>query len=803
MIISTAPKRTSRRWLPQEITWEQLCTRLSRPIRTGETVAEYRRMSPDDRSERKDQGGFVGGTIVGGARVRGSCRDRWLITLDADRAHADDWEAYTSLSDAACCIYSTHSHTPDEPRLRWVLPLSRAITPEEYGAVSRALAYRIGIEAMDVSTYQPERLMYWPSCPSDGDFIFRRQDGAPIDPDRLLSDVYHGDWQNTALWPISSREQAVVRHEAVKAGDPTEKRGVIGLFCRTWDVERAIAAFLPEVYIPAGEGRYTYAGGTSAAGAVVYGDGSYLYSHHEHDPAGGRLCNAFDLVRIHKFGAQDEGKTAEEPSRLPSYRAMMDWATSLPEIRAAAAQERMSDFSDMAGPGPAAEDAAPDPEDWKKLLTLKPKTAELEETRGNVLLVLRNDPDMAGVIGYNEFADRVVYRKAPPWRPGLRVPPDGVEWGDADGAQLRVWLEQRWGLANRANSDDALAVVAIENVFHPVRDYLNALKWDGVPRVDEMLIRWMGAEDTEYVRAVTRKWMAAAVARVMRPGVKFDCLLMLIGPQGIGKSTLAQQLSRGYFNDSIQRIDDKSAYEGLRGVWIVELAELNAVKKSEVESIKTFFSKSEDKYRAAYARYSGTYQRQCVFFATTNDVETLRDRTGNRRFWPVQVGGGSSHFGLRGFAAEVDQLWAESVQIWRGGETLWLDDPRLAAQSAAQSDRFRVQDELVGEIEEYLDTPLPDNWEDMDRRQRRDYIQGNSIVDASVCTRLRTEISIVELRNEMTTTGDLGRTNDGFCRHVANILNTLPGWEKAPRKKRIAGYGPQYYYFRAIAPELQ
>lgn len=820
MKIATAGSRTSRRWKTIDVSWDWLLERLRTPKRTGETMREYRSMSRDEQSARKDVGGFVGGALSGGRRTAAAVTERWLVTLDADAASPGDWENFTALWDCRACLYSTHSHTPEAPRLRWVIPLRRAVTPEEYPAVARKVAEWIDIEQMDPTTYQPERLMYWPSCPEDGEYVFREQDGPVLDPDSVLAEYGAGGaWRDASLWPISEKETTVVLREARRQGDPETKPGIVGKFCRAFDIDAAIERFLPGVYtpceLPSGQPRYTYVAGSSSGGAVVYEDGKFLYSHHATDPAGGMLCNAFDLVRVHKFGEMDADCQQQEITRRPSYQAMCAFVTGDEACRRAFLAEHLAeadaDFADMgelAGrdkPGvaqagtpeqtaagthaPAQEQTTDDT--WLAELGVNRKTGEADSTITNAALILRNDPRLRGAFAINQFSMRPVVRRDLPWRRAK----DGDLWEDADDANLLLYMEQTWRLVGENKIRNAWTVVANENAYHPVREYLDGLCWDGTERLDTLLVRYMGAEDTPYTRAVTRKWMTAAVKRMYQPGCKFDAMLVLVGAQGIGKSRLAAILSRGWFTDSLTCMDGKEAYEAIRGSWIIEVAELAAARRSEQEAQKKFISSQVDTYRPAYGRNVVSLPRQCVFYGSTNDMEPLKDDTGARRYWPVLCAGVNhgQHIGLE---EEVDQLWAEAVVRYRAGETLWLDDRAVAEEAQAAQEMMTVQDTALGELMEYLDTPLPDNWESRTPEERRAYIWGDTLDDHAAATRLRTCVSAVEVRVELLGEPRVTFKRDPVSAGILSALNRAPGWTKGKKRIRIRGYGAQWVYYR-------
>ena len=823
------------KWKPIDYTWQDFLSKLNSPARTGETVAEYKRMPKAEKAMVKDVGGFVAGELLNGKRSNRTVRCRSMVTLDADKAYPGQWEDVTLLVEYRMAMYSTHSHTPDEPRLRFIVPLDRDVSADEYSAIARKLAADIGIETMDRTTYEPARLMYWPSCPSDGEYLFRHQDGPVVCADEIL-ESYGPDeaWRDTTLWPCSADEADIVRHEIKDLGDPREKPGLVGAFCRTYDVEEAIAEFLPDVYekceTHSREPRYTYTGGSTYGGVSVYNDGLYLFSRHDTDPAGGGVhCqNAFDMVCIHKFGHLDKGNLSPDVTRRASYKAMCEWASGLDTVKRLLADERIAsareDFADLAEMqfGDAGADGEFDPllddiededilgevEDddgeWKQQLDYHPKTGELEATAANVLLIMRNDPLLRGAFGYNELLERVVFLKPTPWHRKVENKRDGDPWIDWDSANLRVYMERVWGLKNRADIQDAFAVIQEENKFNPLQDYLKGLTWDGTERLDTLLIRYLRAEDCEYVRAVTRKWFTAAVARAMQPGRKFDNMLVLVGDQGVGKSTLVQIMSKGRFSDSITDLKGKGAYEQLRGAWLIEFGELASMKRAEIETVKNFVSKTEDSYRPAYGEFTRTYKRMCVFFGTTNELEFLKDRTGARRFWPVQVrakladvvaAGGA----LLGLEEEVDQLWAEAVVRWKAGEKLWLADAAVNEAAAEVQDRFSVQDELAGMITEYLDTRLPDTWDTLSVEDRVAFIQGRSPLELGQCTKRRDVVCISEIRCELCGE-DRAKSggSDILSRRIANIMNNMPGWENTGKRVRLPGYGQQRVYHRNV-----
>lgn len=797
VIISIGKSRRDTKWRNTDTTWESLVSKLGAVYRTRETVREYRAMSKEEQGKVKDIGGFVGGRVDGGHRKNENVVDRCLVTLDADNAYPDMWDDLELTWDGELVCYSTHSHAPDKPRLRFVIPLSRTVTPEEYPAVARKLAQKIGIETMDPSTYEPARLMYFPSCPSDGEFFFRHAEGEWINPDDVLAEYGLGDaWKDTTLWPIAKGEQEVRVKEAKHQGEPSEKPGVVGLFCRAYDIETAMDELIPGVYESAGENRFTYVAGSTAAGAVMYDD-KFLYSHHGTDPCGGKLVNAFDMVRIHKFGELDSDLDDTNMTERPSYKKMCEFATGLGRVKKQLSEEQSEMLDDLS----VGLDEA-NPSDWVNELELNTKTGKAKPTRKNIRLILENDPRLEGCLRFNEFVQAPVRLRETPWMPDAKLPPgaeiSGVLWQDEDDAGLREFFEAQWGIDNTGKMQDAVCLASRRQSFHPVRDYLDSCwkGWDGKPRVDNLLIDHMGAVgDVNYIRAVTRTWMIGAVKRIYEPGCQFDNMLVLTGPQGAGKSRLGRILSRGWFTDSLTKMDNsKDSYEGLEGSWIVEVAELAAAKRANMESIKNFITKERDKYRKAYGRRPGEYPRQCVFYGTTNDDEFLRDVTGARRFWPVEVQK-KDRGRLRGLTDwTVAQLWGEAVAAYKNGELCMLSDDMEAVAEDEQA-RYAVQDQTPGEVEMYLDTPLPANWYEMSKEDRRGFFAGYSLIPKEKCTLVRDRVSIAEIRWELYGEGkSKSRGYDTISGDVGKALRLL-GWKRGTQR-RLAEYGRQITYYR-------
>lgn len=789
MKIAFGMSRLDKKWKNREISWEDFLARVRQPIRTTETVEEYRKLKKGQQDAVKDVGGFVAGHLRNGRRKNGNVLCRSMLTLDMDYGKPDVWEQITMLESWQCCVYSTHKHTPVAPRLRLIIPLAREVSEDEYPALGRMVAKEIGIDLFDDTTYEPCRLMYWPSTPSNGEFVYHEQPGELLNPDAYLS--RYADWKDASTWPVSSRQSEALRKSALHQADPLCKPGVVGAFCRAYSVEAAIDTFLQQVYAPSAmNGRYDYIPADSSAGVVIYED-KFAYSHHATDPAHGKLLNAFDLVRLHLYRDLDEhSKEDASPTKLPSYRAMCELALKDEQVREVLAEERATqaqrDFAET--------------ENWQAQLELE-RDGTIKDTLSNISMILRNDPQLQGIV-FNQFKCLLDVIDDLPWQ---QVKPG---FSDTDLACAKLYFERAYGLWSPTKFRDALlAVASAERLYHPVKEYLGGLIWDGKPRLDTLLINYLGADDTPYVRAVTRKTLVAAVARIYQPGIKFDSILVLNGPQGIGKSTLIARLGMQWYSDSLSIADmkDKTAPEKLQGYWLLEISELAGMKKVDVETVKSFISRTDDKYRQSYGIAVESHPRSCVIVGTTNsDGGFLRDITGNRRFWPVRVTGSGRQRPWQ--LTEVDQVWAEAIEYFNNGEELYLE-AEVASEAYAQQRDAMETDDREGIVLDYLERLLPEDWDKYDLYQRRNYLNGSDFgTPQAQGTVRRSRVCAMEIWCEC-----FGKAREALKKsdsyEIESILYKLGGWKRydanTTGKLRIPGYGIQKGYVRVAEPAIE
>lgn len=804
--ITTGNSRKDLNWKQQTLLVSELYERLSHVSRGTETLQEYTAMKKTQQDALKDVGGFVGGSLNGPRRKAAGMTGRDLVTLDFDNVpgwKTDDIVGKVELLGCSYCVYSTRKHTAAKPRLRVVIPLDQTVTPEEYEPVARRIAAHIGIDMADPTTFEACRLMYWPSCCKDSEFVFKTKD-APLVSAQFLLDTYV-DWRDITSWPQTPGAAATYKRLAMKQGDPTQKPGIVGVFCRTYDITSAIDTFLPGIYdeVEGMSDRYTYLNGSTTGGAVLYENGQFLFSHHATDPCGGKLVNAFDLVRLHKFGELDENCDAGTPvNRLPSYAEMNKLALADKQVSRTMSVERQAqvaeDFQSVAAGSVSQGQNAEADEEWAAKLK-RDQNGRVLGTINNVLIILDGDTRLKGRFALNKFTYRGEVLAQLPWEAAITEAGKRRMWSDTDSNGLYWYLETAWGITQRGAIDAALDLHAALHAFNDVQDYLNRLEWDGTKRLDTLFIDYLGAEDTEYNRAVCRKTFTAAVARAMNPGCKFDTMLILAGPQGIGKSTLLDRMSRGWFNDSIRSFEGKDASELLQGVWLVEIAELDAFRRTEVSRIKQFITQRVDRYRAAYARNVREMPRCCVFFGTTNTLEFLTDTTGNRRFWPVDVGKTRPAKKVwKDLTPEVvDQLWAEAKMRWAMAESLVLEE-KMEQEATAQQELHREASYKEGLIRDFLAKQVPDNWSQWPLDRRRDYWAGTvQSLDGGTPTLVdRDRVSAIEIWCELFN-GHPRELSSLESRLIRMILASFEEWEvvgNAP--SRNGPYGLQRCFWR-------
>lgn len=781
--ISAGASRRAVKWTPQVLTLSELYERLRIPSRGTQTLTEYIALKKSQQDNLKDVGGFVGGTLKSERRKADAVAGRDLLTLDLDNIPAGATEdILRRVEGLGCgyCVYSTRKHAPEAPRLRVLLGLDRTVSADEYEPIARRMAAYIGIELADPSTFEASRLMYWPSCCSDSDYVFHCEDKPLLSADGILAQ--YTDWRNIAEWPQVPGAQQKQQRRVKQQTDPTQKNGVVGAFCRAFNIYRAMDELLPGVYesVDNMPDRYTYAGGSTTGGAVVYDDGAFLYSHHATDPASGKLVNAFDLVRLHKFASLDEDasiKPDTPTNRLPSFTAMCEFACEKQDVAALMAKERYeqatAEFDGIAA------DNSDEAANWMQKLKTSAQTGQPAKTMDNVWIILENDPLLKGKFALNEFANRGEIFGGLPWskRKARRF------WEDNDNQGVYWYLEKAYQITGKDKIDGALSLHSARHSFNEIKDYLSGLQWDGVPRLDMLFVDYLGAPDVPYTHAVTRKAFVAAVARAMTPGIKFDTMTVISGKQGIGKSTLLRKMGKDWFTDSIRTFEGKEPSELVQGVWIAEIGELDALRRTDVNRVKQFLSQQVDRFRAAYGRHVKDCPRCCVFFGTSNTREYLQDKTGNRRFWPIDAGVVPPRKSVFcDLDEEVDQLWAEAVVRWRLGEPLYLSG-EIEQSALQEQEEHRERSPQEGVIREFLEQNVPSDWTKWDLPRRMAFWNGTAQSDTELVERDR--VCALEIWCEALGQ-DFRYIRNSDAAEINSVIAIVDGWEKM---KKTAKFG--------------
>lgn len=737
------------------------------PVKTNETIKAYELASADERADIKDVGGYVLGDFQNNTRKGSNLLGRSAVALDMDFAPKDWARLLEEKLKWAYLAHTTHSHTIERPRVRVIIFLSCPVTPKQYEKLALMFMEVIGIKYFDKTTTEPARLMFWPSVSADGPYSCMKDFNLPLytPSERLDASNTPEDYNHNLGKEILSKQ----------AEDPTKKAGIIGAFCRLYPIEKAIDELVSDYYEDGTiANRYTYILSSTSNGAVVY-DGKWLYSHHETDPCNGRLVNSWDLVRLHKFGALDVDFVGED-MKSPSQSAMLDFAERLPGVKGEMIKSKVEGFGAVDGGEPFA------PGDW--LDRLKTKKGKVLPSFQNVLLIIENDDNLSGVVSFNTFSCVKVQTKSFEHYP-LTDTENGTPWGDGLDLLIRHYIESRYGVEVALQRVcEALDTVAQQNRFNPLTAWLSGLEWDGVARVNNLFCSYLGAEDSPLNKALARKWLCGAVARAYNPGCQFDYVPILCGAQGIGKSRFIEALARGYSSDNLSHFDGNQAVEAVLGKWILEVPELQAFNKSQIEQIKAFITRSTDRTRLAYARSVQSYPRQCVLIGTTNSAEFLLDETGNRRFWPIDCN--AEKVDVEKLKKEVGQIWAEAVIMYNKGEQLYLEEELIPDVLRAQKSKM-VSDPWEGEIEAWLSKPIPSNYYEIDQGQ---------VIPCSESIE-RAEVCVTDVWQNCLGQ-DIGRLTKRDSNRLGRVLSALQGWSKGSITKRLGKrFGVQKVWVRS------
>lgn len=800
MDIYLANSRKETNWKSGNIDFLSLAEKLKVPERTSETYNEFQNFSKETQDEIKDVGGYFLGKLRNGKRRKDSVISRSGIYLDIDFI-PNEKEMNSIINRIRSLgyryiIHSTKKHSLTSPRLRVIFELDEAVNPEAYEFIAYSLCEQIGMKYFDKTTVEPNRFMYWPSICSDmqDQYYFESFiNHTDISYTTLNGEAFLANfqnWKDRRTWPkFESEEKEINSLIKDKQADPLQKTGLIGIFCRTYTIHEAIEKFLNDIYIEGNSvDRYSYAKGSTSNGAIVYED-KFLYSFHATDPAGNRLCNAFDLVRIHKFG-----------NNKNSINKMLKFITQDSRVKEESDNENINKLvekykADKKGIITTKEvDEYKEAQKrlWNILERDKNDPTKPASTIDNILKILRYDPAFKNAFYYDLFSKRMIITKSLPWDKETKKK---REWSDIDDSGLLSYLEKIYQLNNEAKMYHAFSLAKNYISLHPIKEYLEGLKWDGVSRIDYLLQDYFGAENNSYTQDIMRKSLIACIARIYEPGIKFDSVLILIGKQGLGKSTFFKKLGMEWFSDSVTDFKGKEAYEQIQNAWIIELGELSGMNRYEMNDVKHFLSKCEDSYREPYARRTENHKRQCVFFGTTNNQEFLRDNTGNRRFWPIDTG---IYEPIKSVFTdldnEVDQIWAEAYSYYLIGEDLFLKDESLKISEKEQDSRM-YEDPQKDMIIDYLCLKVPMEWKEWDLTARRMYLNVPEERKGYSEYIYRDHITSCEIACELFN-WEISDLDTIKIRKVSDVLQSIKGLSKLSNPYRVNKfYGRKRGYF--------
>lgn len=789
--------------------WGEFVKKLSQSYTIPLTMEEYRALSRDQQAAHKNANGhFVGAAFEGGKRGKTNTLERQMLTFDIDNGTPELLDQLltgrTGLGAREYVVASTLSHGGDKIKLRVIVPLLELLPRDDFEPLARLVAKLIdpAMTAIDKVSFRLAQFMYWPAHCADVTPVFHHQRGPLVEPGAVLA-----TWdRNYLTLPRLEAEDPTVRPGGVIKAPSGEKPGIMGALNRLYRIGEGVELFLADIYEVSerdglGEAtRFTFLAGTTTNGAQAFEDG-YFHSHQSSDPACDQNVHLFDLIALHRYGHLDKNVTEDtRPMDRPSFKAMRDeWIPeNAPEVMAEVVR---SNYAGVLDDDVYFEDN--DHEDWLAKLDVS-KNGLIKNTLTNLIDILKHDHHFKGAFALNEFTKTECLVKPlhePRLNMDIKLGREGYKkLTDDTDAAVRQLLEAKRGddlpgyglIVSDRNLKAAITRVSNMQAFHPIRDWLDSLPaWDGVSRLSRLWSRACGTRDTPYYRLTASNFLAGAVARIYEPGCKFDFLPVLIGPQGILKSTLVQVLaSPAWYGETEGHFDNKQKQiEAASGKWFLEMGEMvHFTRAKDDESIKMMLSGQVDSARLAYDKRSDDHPRQFVFIGTTNREQFLREF--HRRVWPIVCNG---DIDIKWVHANRAKLFAEAIHVFREAvaNRLDADEPlplHLPKGSEAEVEHAAMQGEhrMVDEV-------------DMMLGMAQAYLDGETAAADTFDGK--------PVRHELTCGADLlenafgvkGQVYDRRAHLTMNeVLRRLaPEWVPTGRVEPIGGHGRQRTYRRA------
>lgn len=789
-------------------------------IRTKETVLEYQKGDRTFRDKCKDKGGFIMGESIENKREKNSIISRNMITLDLDYCPSNILDILTEKVKNEeikfrFFVYSTHSHTKEKPRLRMIIPMQRDVVVEEYEPIATRVCGKVGLEYFDATTTQANRIMYFPSVSIDGDFVcemFGEEFLFDLNPDEVLEEFF--DYNNIEEWqrPHYIEGKKRERIERGKVSDSTKtKYRIVNSFNIEYSITDAIDTFLSEIYKKESENRYTYLGGESRNGLNILSP-QYAYSFHGTDPAQGRLLNAFDIVRIHKFGKQDqenEQAVYDNYGKTTSFQEMTSWIQrELPNVMAhdpkiQEQKEKVEEKLEEMGVEVVTE--------WLDLL-IRDSNGEIKKHPYNISVIIENDNNFKDLFFYDTIKQQICFNRPPYWDKDIKKG-EGVR--DLDFSFIRNYLTQPpYMLTGKDAVEDAVLIEAYKRKINYPKFFLSQLpEWDEKPRVEELFINLFGVEDCEFIREASKKWFTALVARIMNPGAKFDYVVALLGSVGIGKSSFGKSLIAIDWNGKMEDIEnanyffsdkeldlrnERDTIDAIRGVCVLELAEFDKfLTKYDKATLKSFITKTKDRFIERYGKRTIDVPRSFVMLATSNESKPIKNPEDERRFMPFYCNL-PKHKALiydhTLWNKEIrDQVLAESLHYYNIGYSYSSPFPPLMQrQWETLIEKASLENDYFGLVKDYVENEFPIDFLKLDYQEMRIHWRNKNQDD--IPREKREEFSAKEIYC-LALDKRIGETPDYMIRkEIEQSLKKLGYTKVDSRRKSFGEFGQQYYY---------
>lgn len=757
----------------RETTFSGLASGFMIPYTVSMTEAEYNALPQDEQKKLKLGACFQAGVLDENGHSCELLYKAYLVVLDADHPSKtlleDIKKKYPGVK---MIVYTTFRSREDSPRYRILVLLDRTVNKSEYEELCKEFAKTLNCE-FDKQCFNLTQKLQLPRVLSDIEYHCYEWGDKPLEVDKILG-----------------LKASKPPEKAAETGTETVsyKYGYIDAYNDVYSVEATMEQ-LSDIYEPAGtKNRYKLIGSDSTAGVIIDPDKNIATSFHASDPACGHPCSSFDLYRIHRYGYLDkECRPDTKKSELPSFKAMTDYVKKDKKVK-----ELLDKKRDELRPQIDAE--------TKKIIEKLQTTrkGEPKNSTANAVTIVMEDPKLSGVL-YDSFMQQFIITKPVPW--DIKDAKYPHKFSDYDRKAMIGYISRIYQIETGTTVDNALAEITFRRSINPLQEYFKGLVWDGTKRIEELLIKYLGCENSEYVRTATKVTLVSAVKRMFEPGCKVDTVLVILGKQGCGKSTLISRLARGYFSDNIrcQDMTSKAAAEKLRGVFIAELSEMAGYSKADIEMVKSFITCQSDNYREPYARIVSEHPRANIFIGTSNRITgLLTDETGNRRFLPVYATDNHTDNSWDIDETVVDQIWAETYEMYKNGESTQMP-VHLHAEVLKMQDDAVIEDDRAQLVDQYLNILLPEDWYDMSISERRDYInhEGRYVGCPYNGTLRRDYICAAEIGLELFKLEKVDLTLR-LSKEIALMLRKL-GWTDYPvnkGRKQIRGYGKPTVFCR-------